>query len=109
LFLVLLSVHRVLTAQDYTLILGMPGSGKTSTIVQAVKELMARGSSVLIMSYTNRCDMAKLLCALPVQEKKAFPGILPSPPGRAGMREFCADLICSLVWVQMMVSGCSHV
>ncbi len=41
-------------ARDYTLILGMPGTGKTSTIVAAVKRLVAQGSSVLIMAYTNR-------------------------------------------------------
>ena len=45
---------RVLAARDYTLILGMPGTGKTSTIVAAVKRLVGRGSSVLIMAYTNR-------------------------------------------------------
>lgn len=27
-----LAVHRVLAARDYTLVLGMPGAGKTSTI-----------------------------------------------------------------------------
>ncbi|CAL8464813.1 g4348 [Coccomyxa elongata] len=47
------AVDRVLVARDYTLILGMPGTGKTSTIVAAVKRLVAQGSSVLIMAYTN--------------------------------------------------------
>ena len=42
-------------AQDYMLLLGMPGTGKSSTIVQAVKALVAAGRSVLLMSYTNRC------------------------------------------------------
>ena len=37
------------------LLLGMPGTGKSSTIVQAVKALVAAGRSVLLMSYTNRC------------------------------------------------------
>ena len=46
---------RVLAAQDYTLIMGMPGAGKTSTICAAVHALLARGCSVLIASYTNRC------------------------------------------------------
>lgn len=43
----------VLRAHDYALIIGMPGTGKTSTIVEAVRALVARGRRVLISSYTN--------------------------------------------------------
>ena len=49
------AVARILGAQDYTLLLGMPGTGKSSTIVQAVIALLAAGASVLLMAYTNRC------------------------------------------------------
>ena len=31
----------------------MPGTGKTSTIVQAIKGLIAQGKSMLLTSYTN--------------------------------------------------------
>ena len=48
-------IARILGAQDYTLLLGMPGTGKSSTIVQAVIALLAAGASVLLMAYTNRC------------------------------------------------------
>lgn len=44
---------QILTAKDYALILGMPGTGKTSTMVHAVKALLIRGSSILLASYTN--------------------------------------------------------
>jgi Cdc6-like AAA superfamily ATPase len=44
---------QILAARDYALILGMPGTGKTSTIVHAVNALLARGASVLLTSYTN--------------------------------------------------------
>ncbi|KAK1273977.1 hypothetical protein QJS04_geneDACA012087 [Acorus gramineus] len=47
------AIHKILTAKDYTLILGMPGTGKTSTMVHAVKALLMRGSSILVTSYTN--------------------------------------------------------
>ena len=49
------ALARITGVQDYTLLLGMPGTGKSSTIVQAVKALVAAGRSVLLMSYTNRC------------------------------------------------------
>lgn len=42
-----------MSTSDYALILGMPGTGKTSTIVQAIKGLVAQGKSVLLTSYTN--------------------------------------------------------
>lgn len=45
--------RRVLAMSDYTLILGMPGAGKTSTLVAAIKALVAAGRSVLLSAYTN--------------------------------------------------------
>eukprot|EP00887_Chlorella_sp_A99_P004604 scaffold4.g4604.t1 len=37
----------------YALVLGTPGSGKTTTIVEMVRGLAAKGRSVLVTSYTN--------------------------------------------------------
>ncbi|CAG8481288.1 21386_t:CDS:2 [Rhizophagus irregularis] len=42
-----------LKAEDYALILGMPGTGKTFTIAQIIKALLRRGESVLLASYTH--------------------------------------------------------
>ncbi|KAF9431240.1 Tripartite DNA replication factor [Podila epigama] len=47
------AVEKVLTAQDYALILGMPGTGKTTTIAQIIHTLVNRGKSVLLTSYTH--------------------------------------------------------
>ncbi|XP_047955543.1 DNA replication ATP-dependent helicase/nuclease JHS1 [Salvia hispanica] len=47
------AILKILTAKDYALILGMPGTGKTSTMVHAVKALLLRGASILLTSYTN--------------------------------------------------------
>ena len=47
------AVRRVLEMRDYALILGMPGTGKTTTIVHIVRSLMAVGASLLLTSYTN--------------------------------------------------------
>ena len=48
------AVRRVLRARDYALVLGMPGAGKTTTIVSMVQALVAQGKRVLLTSYTNR-------------------------------------------------------
>ncbi|XP_072032876.1 DNA replication ATP-dependent helicase/nuclease DNA2-like [Amphiura filiformis] len=47
------AINRVLCSQQYTLIVGMPGTGKTTTIVGLVRILHACGLSVLLTSYTH--------------------------------------------------------
>ncbi|KAL9321686.1 hypothetical protein ACSQ67_009739 [Phaseolus vulgaris] len=47
------AILKILTAKDYALILGMPGTGKTSTLVHAVKALLIRRTSILLTAYTN--------------------------------------------------------
>lgn len=47
------AVRKVLAAQDYALVLGMPGTGKTTTIAEIIKILVSQGRSVLLTSYTH--------------------------------------------------------
>ena len=47
------AISRVLSANDYALILGMPGTGKTTTTALIVRALFLRGKSVLICAYTH--------------------------------------------------------
>lgn len=47
------AMDAVMSTQDYSLILGMPGTGKTTTIAEIIKALVARGKSVLLTSYTH--------------------------------------------------------
>ncbi|WPG99593.1 Hypothetical protein R9X50_00241100 [Acrodontium crateriforme] len=47
------SVDKVLNAQDYALILGMPGTGKTTTIAHIIRALLAEEKSVLLTSFTH--------------------------------------------------------
>lgn len=47
------AVRKVLLAEDYALILGMPGTGKTTTIAHILKALVKSGKSVLLTSYTH--------------------------------------------------------
>ncbi|KAK1333724.1 hypothetical protein QTO34_006111 [Cnephaeus nilssonii] len=47
------AMKKVLLSKDYTLIVGMPGTGKTTTICALVRILYACGFSVLLTSYTH--------------------------------------------------------
>ncbi|KAL9029589.1 MAG: hypothetical protein Q9196_002198 [Gyalolechia fulgens] len=47
------AVEKVLSAKDYALVLGMPGTGKTTTIAHLIRALTAEGKSVLLASYTH--------------------------------------------------------
>jgi DNA replication ATP-dependent helicase Dna2 len=49
-----LAVERALQMQDYLLIHGPPGTGKTSVIAEIVKRLTARGQRVLLAAFTNQ-------------------------------------------------------
>jgi DNA replication ATP-dependent helicase Dna2 len=46
-------VKKVLSAEDYAIILGMPGTGKTATVCHMVGAARAAGLSVLLTAYTN--------------------------------------------------------
>ncbi|PNS19935.1 DNA replication ATP-dependent helicase/nuclease dna2 [Sphaceloma murrayae] len=47
------AIDKIMSAQDYALVLGMPGTGKTTTIAHIIRALVARGKSVLLTSYTH--------------------------------------------------------
>ena len=47
------AIERALCARDYALILGMPGTGKSSTIAMLVRILVELGQRVLLCSHTH--------------------------------------------------------
>lgn len=47
------AIDKSLRCKDYSLILGMPGTGKTTVIAQLIKIIVANGKSVLLTSYTH--------------------------------------------------------
>ena len=47
------AIQKVMSAKDYALVLGMPGTGKTTTIAHIIRALVAQGKSVLLTSYTH--------------------------------------------------------
>ena len=70
-------VKKVIASLDYTLLLGMPGSGKTSTLSFVIRTLVARGEQVLITSYTNAA-VDNLM------NKLREAGVTPAVMGRLG-------------------------
>ncbi|KAF9230971.1 hypothetical protein BU15DRAFT_68725 [Melanogaster broomeanus] len=49
----LAAMTRVLSANDYALILGMPGTGKTTVIAALIRTFVGMGKTVLLTSYTH--------------------------------------------------------
>lgn len=49
----LAALRRISCTQDYCLVLGMPGTGKTTVIAHLIKMLVRAKKSVLLTSYTN--------------------------------------------------------
>ena len=47
------AIAKVMSAEDYALVLGMPGTGKTTTISHIIRALVAQGKSILLTSYTH--------------------------------------------------------
>lgn len=47
------AIQKVMSANDYALVLGMPGTGKTTTIAHIIRALAAQGKSILLTSYTH--------------------------------------------------------
>jgi len=88
---------KALSGQDYTLILGMPGTGKTSTIEFVVRCFIAMGKRVLVSSYTHAAVdniLAKLLdsnvaarCVVRLCSPSSFTSVDPRVRGRCLDRE----------------------
>lgn len=87
------AVERALTAQDYTLVLGMPGTGKSTTVAMLVRILLELGQSVLLCSYTHSAVdtiVAKLL-DVPVVRIGPYHRIHPRVQACALERQVAAD------------------
>lgn len=48
-----MALNKAFAAENYALILGMPGTGKSTIIVEMVRKIVTEGKTVLLTSYTN--------------------------------------------------------
>ncbi|KAG6005085.1 hypothetical protein E4U21_000412 [Claviceps maximensis] len=47
------AIEKVMSTLDYSLVLGMPGTGKTTTIAHIIRALVSQGKTVLLTSHTH--------------------------------------------------------
>ncbi|XP_040588189.1 DNA replication ATP-dependent helicase/nuclease DNA2 [Mesocricetus auratus] len=86
------AMKKVLLSKDYTLIVGMPGTGKTTTICALVRILSACGFSVLLTSYTHSA-VDNILLKL-AKFKIGFLRLGQSHKVHADIRKFTEQEIC---------------
>jgi DNA replication ATP-dependent helicase Dna2 len=84
------AVCRALAAEDFALVHGPPGTGKTYTIARVVRELVARGERVLLSAFTNRA-VDNALEAVRDQGYEEFVRVGTETGVRPDMRSFRLD------------------
>ncbi|XP_016053872.1 PREDICTED: DNA replication ATP-dependent helicase/nuclease DNA2 isoform X1 [Miniopterus natalensis] len=86
------AMKKVLLSKDYTLIVGMPGTGKTTTICTLVRILYACGFSVLLTSYTHSA-VDNILLKL-AKFKIGFLRLGQTEKVHPGIQKFTEEEIC---------------
>ena len=85
------AVHKVIAAEDFVLIQGLPGTGKSATIAFLTRLLVSRGKRVLLTSYTHSA-VDNLLCKLMesgVSQSSTSHGNPSNPMLRIGRESAC--------------------
>ena len=81
------AVLKVIAAEDFAMIQGLPGTGKSATIVFITRLLVARGKRVLLTSYTHSA-VDNLLCKL-MNSGVNSSDLHPNPIVRIGRESSC--------------------
>ncbi|CAJ1969202.1 unnamed protein product [Cylindrotheca closterium] len=91
------AVVKVVSASDYTLLQGLPGTGKTTTLAFIARLLAARGKRVLIASYTHSAVDNVVMKLM----EKGVGSVAASCPSsqliRIGKRSSCHQAVRSLI------------
>ena len=106
-------VLRAKQAQDYFLLVGPPGTGKTSVALRSmVEEFLAEGQSILLLSFTNRavdeiceqltCPFLRLgreLSCAPEYRRHLLPNLIDTDANRSDVRSLLTStqVVCSTV------------
>lgn len=91
------AVTKVVSASDYTLMQGLPGTGKTTTLAYMARLLAARGKRVLITSYTHAA-VDNVVLKLMETGVAAVDDLNPVPAlVRIGQRSSCHTKVRSLL------------
>lgn len=87
------ALDMMLRAEDYLMVLGMPGTGKTTAIAAMIETLVSQGKTVLLTAYTHSAVdnvLLKVLQEAPNinfmrlgQANKVHPSVLPYCPEKA--------------------------
>ena len=85
------AIFKTLMAEQYVLLKGMPGTGKTTMIVALVRLLVALGKSVLLTSYTHSA-VDNILLKLREDPKTKFLRLGRSSRIHPDLKTFSADI-----------------
>ncbi|XP_068927588.1 DNA replication ATP-dependent helicase/nuclease DNA2 [Petaurus breviceps papuanus] len=96
------AMKKVLLSKDYTLIVGMPGTGKTTTICALVRILYACGFSVLLTSYTHSA-VDNILLKL-MKFKVGFLRLGQTQKVHPSIQKFTEEEICREKAIQSLAS-----
>lgn len=94
------AVMKSISAEDFSIIQGLPGTGKSATIAFLTRLLVSRGKRVLLTSYTHSAVdnlMCKLMESGVIQTPSSLHQKVPDPMVRIGRDSACHPNVQTLL------------
>ena len=100
-----------LNAKDYAMVLGMPGTGKTTLIALLVRSLLNQGKRVLLSSFTNSAvdNMLLKLCNAGVEFVRIGNEASVHPRIRMFTPKISAKVKASIVQMKKLLEGTTEI